>query len=107
MVWLEDPDHLDYVRQALDKVSTRRGKPRYDRDGRLVGYTNVAANAECDPDSGHFARRTFFLLPHDPTASRRATTRSVRQGRLSIPEPSSPEKQAQKPSAPKRGVPRR
>jgi hypothetical protein len=65
VVWLEEPDHLDYVRQALDKVSTRRGKPRYSRDGRLVGYTTLAADAERDPDSGLFARRTFFLLPHD------------------------------------------
>ncbi|WP_086799996.1 DUF6009 family protein [Streptomyces caniscabiei] len=65
VVWLEDPAHLDYVRQALDKVSQRRGRPRYSRDGRLVGYTNLAPNAERDPDSGLFARRAFFLLPHD------------------------------------------
>jgi hypothetical protein len=65
VVWLEDPDTLDYVRQALDRVSQRRGKPRYSRDGRLVGYTNLAPGAERDPDSGLFARRTFFLLPHD------------------------------------------
>ncbi|MER6539085.1 DUF6009 family protein [Streptomyces sp900105755] len=65
VVWLESPENLDYVRQALDKVNTRRGKPRYDRDGRLVGYTNLAQDAERDPDSGLFARRTFFLLPHD------------------------------------------
>ncbi|MGW2563356.1 DUF6009 family protein [Streptomyces sp. NPDC001514] len=65
VVWLEAPEDLDYVRQAQDKVNTRRGKPRYERGGRLVGYTNLAADAERDPDSGLFARRTFFLLPHD------------------------------------------
>ncbi|MER6076560.1 DUF6009 family protein [Streptomyces sp. NPDC001817] len=65
VVWVESPENLDYVRQALDKVNTRRGRPRYDRDGRLVGYTNLAMDAERDPDSGLFARRTFFLLPHD------------------------------------------
>lgn len=65
VIWLEDPENLDYVRQALDKVSTRRGRPRYERDGRMVGYTNLAADADRDPDSGLFARRTFFLLPHD------------------------------------------
>jgi hypothetical protein len=65
VVWLEDPERLDYVRQALDKVNTRRGRPRYDRDGRLVGYTELAPDAERDPDSGFFTRRTFFLLPHD------------------------------------------
>ncbi|WP_329344846.1 DUF6009 family protein (plasmid) [Streptomyces sp. NBC_00663] len=65
VVWLEDLDTIDYVRQALDKVSTRTGKPRYSRDGRLVGYTTLATGAERDPDSGLFRRRTFFLLPHD------------------------------------------
>ncbi|MEU4173218.1 DUF6009 family protein [Streptomyces sp. NPDC026665] len=65
VVWLEDPAELDYVRQALDKVHARRGKPRYERDGRLIGYTNLKPSAGSDPDSGLFARRTFFLLPHD------------------------------------------
>ncbi|MFC8350990.1 DUF6009 family protein [Streptomyces sp. NPDC057280] len=65
VVWLEEPDNLDYVRQALDKVSTRRGRPRYDRDGRMVGYTNLKPGSASDPDSGLFARRVFFLLPHD------------------------------------------
>ncbi|OEJ56608.1 transcription factor [Streptomyces agglomeratus] len=62
VVWLESPDNLDYVRQALDKTPRRRGKPRYERDGRLVGYTE---HAEADPDSGLQKRRVFFLLPHD------------------------------------------
>ncbi|WP_432021391.1 DUF6009 family protein [Streptomyces sp. 1222.5] len=65
VVWLEDPENLDYVRQALDKVPTRKGKPRYSRDGRLIGYTNLQPDAASDPDSGLFARRAFFLLPHD------------------------------------------
>ncbi|WP_327713289.1 DUF6009 family protein (plasmid) [Streptomyces sp. NBC_00464] len=65
VVWLESTEDLDYVRQALDKVTTRRGKPRYERDGRLVGYTNLAPTAPRLPDSGLFPRRTFYLLPHD------------------------------------------
>ncbi|MFF0745871.1 DUF6009 family protein [Streptomyces sp. NPDC004111] len=64
IVWLEEPT-LDYVRQALDKVPTRRGKPRYARHGRLVGYANLAPEARRSHDSGLFARRTFYLLPHD------------------------------------------
>ncbi|MEV0126785.1 DUF6009 family protein [Streptomyces sp. NPDC050703] len=65
VVWLEDPTDLDYVRQALDKVNTRKGKPRYERDGRLIGYSNLAPKAPRSADSGLFARRTFYLLPHD------------------------------------------
>jgi hypothetical protein len=65
IVWLEDPADLDYVRQALDKLSTRKGKPRYERDGRLIGYTNLTPKAPRSADSGLFARRTFYLLPHD------------------------------------------
>jgi hypothetical protein len=65
IVWLEDPTGLDYVRQALDKVNTRRGKPRYERDGRLIGFSNLAPKAPRSADSGLFTRRTFYLLPHD------------------------------------------
>lgn len=65
VVWLESPDNLDYVRQALDKTPRRRGKPRYERAGRLVGYTELDEGAEADPDSGLQKRRVFFLLPHD------------------------------------------
>ncbi|MET8212513.1 DUF6009 family protein [Streptomyces sp. NPDC005373] len=65
VVWLEDPTDLDYVRQALDKVGTRKGKPRYERDGRLIGYTNLAPKATRSAGSGLWARRTFYLLPHD------------------------------------------
>ncbi|MEU6680993.1 DUF6009 family protein [Streptomyces sp. NPDC046925] len=65
VVWLEDTADMDYVRQALDKVGTRKGKPRYERDGRMVGYSNLAPDAPRSADSGLFSRRTFFLLPHD------------------------------------------
>ncbi|MFD3677663.1 DUF6009 family protein [Streptomyces sp. NPDC058613] len=65
VVWLENPDNLDYVRQALDKTARRRGKPRYARDGRMVGYSELDEHAEADPDSGLQLRRVFFLLPHD------------------------------------------
>ncbi|NJQ13466.1 DUF6009 family protein [Streptomyces bohaiensis] len=65
VVWLEDTTNLDYVRQALDKTGRRTGKPRYARDGRMVGYTDLDKDAEANPDSGLYQRRTFFLLPHD------------------------------------------
>ncbi|MFJ3594724.1 MULTISPECIES: DUF6009 family protein [unclassified Streptomyces] len=65
VVWLEDPEPLDYVRQALDKTPRRKNKPRYARDGRMIGYIELGAEAEADPDSGLYRRRVFFLLPHD------------------------------------------
>ncbi|MFI9019623.1 DUF6009 family protein [Streptomyces griseus] len=65
VVWLEDPERLDYVRQALDKTPRRRNKPRYARDGRMIGYVELGGAAEADPDSGLYRRRVFFLLPHD------------------------------------------
>ncbi|MFJ5779549.1 DUF6009 family protein [Streptomyces sp. NPDC093094] len=65
VVWLEDLDRLDYVRQALDKTRRRNTKPPYLRDGRMVGYVVLDDQAEPDPDSGLYKRRVFFLLPHD------------------------------------------
>ncbi|WP_425824711.1 DUF6009 family protein [Streptomyces fractus] len=65
VVWLEDPQALDYVRQALDKTKRRNTKPPYQRDGRMIGYVRLTADAEPDPDSGLYKRRVFFLLPHD------------------------------------------
>ncbi|QYX83577.1 DUF6009 family protein [Streptomyces akebiae] len=64
-VWLEDIDGLDYVRQSLDRLPTRRGKPAYHRDGRMVGYALLAPDAKPSRSSGTFRRRVFWLLPHD------------------------------------------
>ncbi|MFI8105892.1 DUF6009 family protein [Streptomyces sp. NPDC086023] len=68
VVWLEDPESLDYVRQALDKTPRRRGKPRYFRDGRMVGFAELDDRAQADPDTGLQKRRVFYLLPHDRDA---------------------------------------
>ncbi|MFJ8085241.1 DUF6009 family protein [Streptomyces sp. NPDC096205] len=65
VVWLEDLEDLDYVRQALDKTRRRNNKPPYARDGRMVGYVTLDDQAEPDPDSGLYKRRVFFLLQHD------------------------------------------
>ncbi|WP_331728031.1 DUF6009 family protein [Streptomyces sp. NBC_01176] len=65
VVWLEGLDHLDYVRQTLDKTRRRASKPPYGRDGRMVGYVLLGTRAMPDPDSGQYRRRIFFLLPHD------------------------------------------
>ncbi|MFF4911243.1 DUF6009 family protein [Streptomyces sp. NPDC001260] len=65
LVWLEDIDTLDYVRQSLDRLPTRRGKPAYHRDGRMVGYALLGPGAKPSRSSGTFRRRVFWLLPHD------------------------------------------
>ncbi|WP_210594153.1 DUF6009 family protein [Streptomyces sp. GESEQ-35] len=64
-VWLEDLDRLDYVRQSLDRLPTRRGRPAYHRDGRMVGYALLGPQAKPSRSSGTFRRRVFWLLPHD------------------------------------------
>ncbi|WP_405435443.1 DUF6009 family protein [Streptomyces anulatus] len=66
MVWLEDtehPEHPDYVRQVLDKTPRRKNRPRYARDGRMIGCIELGADTEADPDSGLYRRSVFFLLP--------------------------------------------
>lgn len=65
LVWLEDTESLDYVRQSLDRLPTRRGKPAYHRDGRMVGYALLGSEAKASRSSGTFRRRVFWLLPHD------------------------------------------
>ncbi|MER6434081.1 DUF6009 family protein [Streptomyces sp900105245] len=65
LVWLEDVDNLDYVRQSLDRLPTRKGRPPYHRDGRMVGYAILGSNAKPSRASGTFRRRVFWLLPHD------------------------------------------
>ncbi|WP_219518452.1 DUF6009 family protein [Nonomuraea ceibae] len=65
LVWLEDIDKLDYVRQSLDRLPTRRGKPAYYRGGRMVGYAVLDRSAKAAPASGTFHRRVFWLAPHD------------------------------------------
>jgi hypothetical protein len=63
--WLEDPDQLDYVRQSLERLSSRKGRPPYHRDGRMVGYAVLGPGAPASRASGTFRRRVFWLLPHD------------------------------------------
>ncbi|MCC3655870.1 DUF6009 family protein [Streptomyces sp. S07_1.15] len=65
LVWLEDISTLDYVRQSLERLPTRRGRPAYHRDGRMVGYALLGPEARSSRASGTFLRRVFWLLPHD------------------------------------------
>jgi len=65
LVWLEDIQDLDYVRQCLDRLPTRGRKPAYYRNGRMVGYAVLCSAAKGSPASGTFLRRVFWLAPHD------------------------------------------
>ena len=68
IVWLEDIADLDYVRQSLDRLPSRRGRPAYHRNGRMVGYAQLGPTAKPSRPSGTFRRRVFWLLPHDRDA---------------------------------------
>ncbi|WP_318212283.1 MULTISPECIES: DUF6009 family protein [unclassified Streptomyces] len=65
IVWLEPVDTLDYVRQSLDRLPTRRGRPPYHRDGRMIGYATLTPQAKPSRASGTFLRRVFWLTPND------------------------------------------
>jgi hypothetical protein len=65
IVWLEDIDELDYVRQSIDRLPTRKGRPPYRRHGRMVGYAILGPDAKASRASGTFRRRVFWLQPHD------------------------------------------
>ncbi|MET9535738.1 DUF6009 family protein [Streptomyces sp. NPDC006649] len=65
LIWLEDTDHLDYVRQSLDRLPTRGRKPAYHRDGRMIGYAVLGPESRASRASGTFLRRVFWLLPRD------------------------------------------
>ncbi|MFG2894810.1 DUF6009 family protein [Streptomyces sp. NPDC048248] len=65
LVWLEEINDLDYVRQHRDRVTGRNRKPAFHRDGRLVGYAVLGANAKASRASGTHLRRVFWLAPHD------------------------------------------
>lgn len=65
IVWLEDVAHLDYVRQSLDRLPNRRSKPSFHREGRMVGYAQLAPIAKASRASGTFRRRVFWLRDTD------------------------------------------
>ncbi|MEU1824261.1 DUF6009 family protein [Streptomyces abikoensis] len=65
IIWLEDVNKLEYVRQAVHGTPYRVGKPPFDGLGRLVGYAELSSTVERDPETSLFHRRVFYLVPHD------------------------------------------
>jgi hypothetical protein len=106
IVWLEDFDDLDYVRQALDKTPRRRNKPRYARDGRMVGYSELGDGAEADPDSGLYKRRVFFLLPHDRDTAPGGLYQEGAPGEAVDPRTIAPRRVGEKTPRSQQGAPR-
>lgn len=67
IVWEEDIDDLDYVREFVVEANTRqRPVPWGDnREGRRVGYAVLFADSRNDGRPGTFNRRVFFLKDYD------------------------------------------
>lgn len=70
IVWIEGGDvvmeRYDYVRQMLEKTPRKTGKPRRNmRAVRIIGYANLAADAEPTEPSGRYQRRMFYVQSND------------------------------------------
>jgi hypothetical protein len=67
IVWVEDVERLDYVRESSDSFSSRVGRPARRRcPGRLVGYSELRPEAEGSSRYYRsFRRRLFWLKPYD------------------------------------------
>jgi hypothetical protein len=68
IVWEEDPDDFDYVRERLDTYPNRRRIKKWRGAGRRVGYSVVALDAPSERGLWGplgFYRREFFVLDHD------------------------------------------
>lgn len=66
IVWLEDIDRFDYVREYIDTTAGTRCRPLPWRGlGRRVGYSLLAEAAPNNGTPGYFTRRLFWINDHD------------------------------------------
>ncbi|MCG3039181.1 DUF6009 family protein [Streptomyces sp. S1A] len=66
IVWTEDTERLDYVREYVDQAATSRRRPVPWRGaGRRVGYSVLAPAAPNNGQPGMFTRRVFWVNDHD------------------------------------------
>lgn len=63
IVWLEDPELHEYVREAHVVSRRRRGRPYVGLPGRLVGYAELRRSTRAE--EACFVRRIFWLKPYD------------------------------------------
>ena len=68
IVWVEDPERFDYVREWRIPTAQRRNPitaKRLGLDGRVVGYTTLRRDAPNAGQNGLFYRRIFWVKPYD------------------------------------------
>ncbi|MDX3542875.1 DUF6009 family protein [Streptomyces europaeiscabiei] len=66
IVWTEDIERFDYVRQSVQlSVATRRGPVAWKGNGHRVGYGVLQADAPSGDVPGKFIRRVFWVKDHD------------------------------------------
>ncbi|MFD8390422.1 DUF6009 family protein [Streptomyces sp. NPDC059680] len=66
IVWTEDIEQFDYVRQSIaHSAKTRRRPVPWHGNGRRVGYAVLRDDAPSGAVPGHFVRRVFWVKEHD------------------------------------------
>ncbi|MFF2641063.1 DUF6009 family protein [Streptomyces niveus] len=66
IVWTEDIESFDYVRQSVElSVSTRRHPVPWSGHGRRVGYAVLRPDAPSGEVPGKFIRRVFWVKEYD------------------------------------------
>ncbi|WP_093748889.1 DUF6009 family protein [Streptomyces sp. PAN_FS17] len=66
IVWTEDIERFDYVRQSVElSVSTRRRPVPWSGSGRRIGYAVLRLDAPSGDVPGKFIRRVFWVKDYD------------------------------------------
>lgn len=66
IVWTEDIDGFDYVRETLTTEAGTRARPvPWHGAGRRVGYSTLKRDAPNSDSPGQFTRRIFWVKEHD------------------------------------------
>ncbi|MFD5638347.1 DUF6009 family protein [Streptomyces sp. NPDC127077] len=66
IVWTEDVERFDYVRQSVElSVSTRRRPVPWTGSGRRVGYSVLRPDSPDGDVPGKFTRRVFWVKDYD------------------------------------------
>ncbi|MFD5111659.1 DUF6009 family protein [Streptomyces sp. NPDC058391] len=78
IVWTENFQRLDYVRETLDTSAGTRFRPLpWNGPGQRVGYSTLAADAPNNGSPGRFTRRIFWVKDSDRSAQPDGTYRTT------------------------------